>query len=970
MSNIGSVLCPTLIGRDDLLDLAERRLAEAADGHGQMLFLAGEAGVGKSRLLAAIRRKASAAGFLRANGSLAPQDHMVPSALIGELARTLRRGQEFGTLGDDLLVMQRDRAGDALGSRRMYVLDVVDRLIESFDRPVMLDFEDLQWADEISLEIVGELSRRSREAKLFLVGSYRTEELPPGSFFREWRSRLVSQRLAEEARVVPLDRDQTALMTTLILGTGLPASRDVVTAIYERTDGIPLHIEELLGALGEDARSDSLAIRDAVVPETIEDAVLARVALLSPEAREVARAGAVIGRCFVPEVLAGIMDRPIADLDAPIQELTERSYLLAPGPGGLIDFRHQVLRDVLYRTLPIDDLRRLHARAGEFGATLEGHSEIHASAHFERAGLRAEAFRTALVGAQAATRMSGRQEAYELFRRAIDNLPEDMPALDEAEIFSAYTDAASAIERNVHALEAAQRAREKYLEAGRPIEAATMNVTALLLPSREGHPAGRIIEHLDLALEEAERLPASRERDILVADILGVRAFLSIDASNLEDAVADATRALGLAESSSSPELALDIAFSLARVDIVSGRESGLTRAFQIARDARDAGYESVGVTAFRNIAAAATRVLDYQAAETAIREGIRYADAIEQSHCRQQMAAASALIAWAAGRWDDAVDIARHELVERGCRRGVVGAIDTLGLVAMSRGEVQEAHRWYSEAFEAAEHMNEVAYLLPALWGLAELDLVEGDPAGAAERCQAGLEIAIRTGERALLIPFVVTGARALLAARRPAGAEQWLEAVRAHLADWEVVAGPALAHADGLLRLATGSLSAAREGLERADRGWADLGRVWESAWARLDLAQCLMRSSRFGEAASLLAAVRALADTLGSAPLVARADELARIGRGRGSMEEPWRPLSAREFEVAQLIAGGLTNAEIAVQLFIAPKTASSHVEHILAKLGVSRRAEIAAWTATVTRPADRSDPRSTVATAARS
>jgi len=72
-----------------------------------------------------------------------------------------------------------------------------------------------------------------------------------------------------------------------------------------------------------------------------------------------------------------------------------------------------------------------------------------------------------------------------------------------------------------------------------------------------------------------------------------------------------------------------------------------------------------------------------------------------------------------------------------------------------------------------------------------------------------------------------------------------------------------------------------------------------------------------------------------------------------RGRGLEEEPWRPLTAREFEVARLIAEGLTNAEIAAQLDIAPKTASSHVEHILAKLGVTRRAEIAAWTATVSR-----------------
>jgi DNA-binding CsgD family transcriptional regulator len=72
---------------------------------------------------------------------------------------------------------------------------------------------------------------------------------------------------------------------------------------------------------------------------------------------------------------------------------------------------------------------------------------------------------------------------------------------------------------------------------------------------------------------------------------------------------------------------------------------------------------------------------------------------------------------------------------------------------------------------------------------------------------------------------------------------------------------------------------------------------------------------------------------------------------VGRGRGTIEEPWYPLTAREFEVAKLVAAGMTNAEIAEHLTIAPKTASAHIEHILAKLGVTRRAEIAAWAAGV-------------------
>ncbi len=156
----------------------------------------------------------------------------------------------------------------------------------------------------------------------------------------------------------------------------------------------------------------------------------------------------------------------------------------------------------------------------------------------------------------------------------------------------------------------------------------------------------------------------------------------------------------------------------------------------------------------------------------------------------------------------------------------------------------------------------------------------------------------------------------------------------------------------------LAAGSTGVARTCLEAAVAGWQRRGRIWEATWARLDLATALARSNRFAAAVGLAGQVRDTATHLPSPLLLARADELVRSARGRIVDDEPWRPLTAREFEVARLVSEGLTNAEIAEALGIAPKTASSHVEHILAKLGASRRTEIATWASTVERsPATR-------------
>jgi DNA-binding CsgD family transcriptional regulator len=958
MSRVGAVQCPILVGRDELLELIDELIADVLAGRGRTVFLAGQAGLGKTRLIRAAIRKAEAAGVRVDGGAVAPQDRQVPLASIREMATGMRGNTAFGTLSEDLLAIDGRHAGDALGARRLIVRSAADRILEAIDRPTMLIFDDLHWTDELSLEVIGELARHAADRPLLLLGGYRSDEFPADTIHREWRARLLSQRHAEEARLRPLTLDETAVATTLILGGELPAPRDVVEAVHERTNGIPLHIEELLAALDADARADGRRILEAHVPDTIGDAVLARVGRLSEDARAVARAGAVVGRCFSPEVLAGVMDRPLTELEPTLDELVDAA-ILHPFhyiDHGYFDFRHQLLRDAIYGSVPPSELRRFHAQAAEFVMNLEASSIVHASRHYERAGLRAQAFESALTAAREASRISARQEAYELFQRAVANMPEDLPIVEQARIYDAFSDAANAIERNQECVAAATRARELYLEAGLPLKAAAMLIGMSTDAARNGHPNEQVRSYLERSLAEIADLPETPEREDLRLWLLIIRAQDWLFASDLDAARADTLAARELARALGNREAILETDLLLARVAIVEGRyESGLRDGLRAAREARDAGYESVGVTGYRNLAIMAARILDAPTAELAMREGLQYADAIEQSHCRQMMATTSALLDWGAGEWDAADARARQELVERGCRRGVVGALDVIGLVAFGRGRTDEARRWLQESLADGRGIGEAHLILTPLWGLAETDLLDGDTASAIARCEEGWSAANAAGERALFIPFVVTGVRSYLAGRRPDDAERWAAQAHAFLAGWESVAGPALTHADGLVRLAAGSVTAARESLERAVRGWQERGRTWEALWAGLDLAGCLLRANRHADAAHALATVREQATALGSAPLVARADGLASANRGHAIDEEPWRPLTIREYEVARLIANGLTNVEIATELSVSPRTVSAHVEHVLAKLGAARRTEIASWVATITLPA---------------
>ncbi len=193
------------------------------------------------------------------------------------------------------------------------------------------------------------------------------------------------------------------------------------------------------------------------------------------------------------------------------------------------------------------------------------------------------------------------------------------------------------------------------------------------------------------------------------------------------------------------------------------------------------------------------------------------------------------------------------------------------------------------------------------------------------------------------------MTGTRAHLAIVDPQAARRWLEGVEKPLTARSIPGTlVALDHARGLLALADGSTGQARAALGAAAAGWKERGRVWEGTWALLDLARAHLRSNQRAEAVRIATAAAEAAIRLGAPALQGAASEILTSAR-RGVSPEPWDPLSAREFEVARLIAEGRTNGEIALDLGVARKTIASHVEHILAKLDVGRRAEIAAWTA---------------------
>src|SRR5207247_552566 len=165
-------------------------------------------------------------------------------------------------------------------------------------------------------------------------------ELYPRVPMRAWRTRLLTGRLAEEARLPRLRPEQTAAMAAAIADTALPA--DLTAAVHDRSDGIPLHVEEFLPVLAD----PDAGLR--AVPDTLADAVLGRAEGLSPAARALAGAASVIGRSFDLDLLTAVTRDTPAGVDAALRELADRFFVAPRGDGPAYDFRHALIRDALY----------------------------------------------------------------------------------------------------------------------------------------------------------------------------------------------------------------------------------------------------------------------------------------------------------------------------------------------------------------------------------------------------------------------------------------------------------------------------------------------------------------------------------------------------------------------------------------------------------------------------------------------
>jgi DNA-binding CsgD family transcriptional regulator len=925
----GVALSPVLIGRDDLLALADRRMTAALAGTGQLLFLAGEAGIGKTRLLAEVSTMAAARGLTVVRVGAYPRDAEVAGGVLADLAAVLRRTPGTADIGTRMAQRLQDAggsAGDAYRQRRLLIGDLADVVVSlAVDTgPALLAMEDLHWVDDLTLEVLDRVARRLRTVPMLVVGTYRSDELFPKVPMRVWRPRLLTQRLAEEARLTRLGRDQTAAMATAITGTVQPA--DLITAVHDRSDGIPLHVEEFLAFLADPDASG------ADLPDTLADVVLARVHDLSESARSLAGTASVIGRSFDVDLLTAIISDTPQGIDAALRELDER-FVIQPC-GTEYDFRHALIRDALYADLPPHRRRELHAKVAD-AAAATGFGDAFVSDQYEHAQQPGPAYRHALAAAADAATVSAHRAAVRLYRRAQRTAVSPTPSPERADLLGLLAAELAATDDNAAAVATYDEAYRMLRDLGADLAAAAL--VPPLVAAR--HLLGADLDERTGLLHDALALSAGRD-DVRIRILASLSAAYMLD-RRLDDAIEFGRQARSLASGRGDDAARLNADATLGSVLVFAGRMTEGWRLLEAATmEARTAQLEAEAARGYRMTGSCASALVEYDLALRWLRDGIAYAERTERWNDKHYMAAHLAHALWATGDWAAADSAAAQALADgHGGITTRIGALHVLGYLALGRNDWAAAEQQLDEARRLGEQMGELQRLSPALWGLAETALHCGRFADAIAWCEKGYDASVSVQDAAYLFPYVVTGTRAYLAVDDRSGARDWVDRVT-RLIQLRAIPGtlPALDHANGLLHLADGHTGQAREALMRASTGWTERHRFWEGTQALLDLAYTAQRSRRPAEAAALRAQARTQAEKAGATTLLTDVPSNAANGD---------LPLTAREIEVARLIAGGATNREIAATLVISPKTVAAHVEHILAKLGAARRAEIATW-----------------------
>jgi DNA-binding CsgD family transcriptional regulator/GTPase SAR1 family protein len=951
------ILCPVLIGREAEVGQLDALLRDSLEGHGHTVLVSGEAGVGKTAMLHRFLQQARTEGARVLSGECTEIDARRPFGPFMDVARAANRVASLPTADKETAGADRYRLYSAFTS----LLGDLAR-----ERPTVIVIEDLHWADEASLELFPHLARKLRDVPLLLVGTYRSDELHRRHPLRPVLAELGRSRVAVDIALRRLSEDGVADFLREAMRLERPPTPEFRRAIFETCEGNPLFMEEVLRALVE--RGDveyregswrrTKEVADIAIPDTLRDAVLERFTTLPAETQSVLRSAAVIGQDFDFDLLLRVTGSEDADLVGALRASIDAQLIVESADQEGTDrysFRHALTRESVLLDLLKRERRHVHAIVGEAiesGASedLAAHAEELAY-HFDEADDHERAFRYHDLAARESYRLFAFARAARHLERAVELARDDEPALGALQLRLA--DAADLAAMPRRALRAAAEARRWFEKAGE-VRGAGLALTRIasmrwLLGETRSARNGAAE-----AVRLLEPVGSSQELAGAYAQVARL-AYLDLDFST---AAEWGQPAVDMAREQAALSIEVDSLITLGSADGQLGRTQGVARlreGIDLA-SARDMvgtavrGYHNLWISLYATGSSGADVRRVYEE---------MFAYARRHGYRTEFVISDEAFYVLASGDWDavlrlvqealgETVWAAQLQVLEAFILAGREGPERSLPLLDVPRQVLRDA---------SASHKIFGASIL------ARVTLLSGDARATLEHLDG---IAAAVGRGLFPAPEIDEAAVSALAAaitqEDSVALDRWIEVALADEAGARrVTARARRAFAQAERAASKGDLDPSISLLGESAEFFRQVLLPFGETLARRRRIELLLRRNALGDRDAAQAELGAILPYWRKAKATWYLGQLERWAADLGlvfpveapaAAVSPTRTrtqLTAREREVAALVASGLSNKEIAAKLVISERTAEGHVERILGKLEFRSRSQIASWQA---------------------
>ena len=907
LTSVGQgTLCPVLIGREPESALLAEALRAAQRSEGRVLMVAGDAGIGKTRLTGDFARVAASAGLPVLAGGCTELDGRVPYLPFVEAIRNELRQRAPAQARAELDSLFAPPTKPADPSRRQAeIFEGVLRFLEDLAGAagLVLILEDLHWSDSASRDLLDYLARSVARSRILVIGTYRADELdrshPLLALIRGWLRRGSATSIELE----PLSAAGVDAMLDATIGAH---NVELAARLHQRSEGNPFVLEEMLKTGWSEGHADQ------PLPATVRDAILRRVERLPPDHMQVLRVASVLGDPIDDSILVDLLGADVPDAI----EACARQQFLTLGPDGTYAWRHALTRDAVYEDMAPTRRRQIHAALADLYEERPGLDDVALGRHLAAAG-RWDA-------------------AVPRFRRTAA----------EAIAVGAFADGARLLELCLPHLDAgAERAEvleelaELLMQSGDPRRGEVFAREALALQERRSPSDGsasarrtlavclwqqaRWAEAIDLEQRSIAELDSNGASPMLVSALARRASWSALAEADLSGAVTLIARAK--------------------RVAAEHGFDAGLYRADEgqvlVLAGRFDEGFAIMDEAWRGRLAPSGDRGSDWREARFMLHHAAALRNLVGLTNESLAILAESPISSAAQDAAETSLTVVRVEALW--AHGEVVAAQRLASSLDLSRIETNvlpwaqsvRADLLFSSGQPAAAaalartamppHWQPVSQLRVA--GLVRLLVAGGDVAAALELARRldaldGYGIECR-------LPFIDAVVEAHLAARPALDARAFAAQAREARGDH-----PLRLRVEARMLMAEGSDGEALAPLRRSIEGFERTGHRQDEWRTRRLLAQALRTLGRRAEARAEL---RRVDDELALANGAATA---------AGSRLED--TLSAREREVALLVARGLKNREIAEQLVISERTVENHIHRALERTGFRSRAELAA------------------------